>query len=314
MITFDNVGKIYAIQRHNEYVILFGKHLLVYKGNGVLVLRRHDIVNPHKAIILSNKYILVDCGHLQAYILISLEDGTDIVRIAHPRMDISSSTFVVTDDERFIYDYFNLRGHLYILRIDTDTWEKDICPLQEGFRGVSDMNLDQNGQLCLLEQHYEKVADTHISINGIRYVYRDEFNPGSAYYWKYKWTFPFPRISTFFLKDTETVLTDDLYIYKTNSGEIYDLLENEHNLERPSKNLRRIQLSDDGKYLTLFYATANIIVDIAAKKIVARYKTNDTQGCLVNNEFWVYCNTGIIKKQFPLIENICKQKHDFWKP
>ncbi len=314
MAAVSNTGKIFSIVQKNQHIVLIGGRLWIYRNNGRIVSCHRDIVNPHKVAFLSSNRLLVECGRLKAYILLSLEDRSEITRIAQPKMDISSNSFVISKDERYIYDWFELKGNRYLVRIDTLSWEKEICVLQYGLRVVSDMCCDNNGELCLLEHHYEEVGGRAFSCNGIRYAYRDEFVPGSAYFWKHKWSFSFPQISSFFLGDTETVLTNDLHIYKPATNEIYNLLERETEWERPLRAPSSIQLSEDGKFLVLCYPTMNVVVDMIDRKIIARYATDNSCGCLVNDKFWVYDESGVVKKPFPLIEQIPQCKYRFWKP
>ena len=314
MEQISNTGAIYSIVQHDRYVALLGKQLWICRNDGTVISRKSDVKNPHKVAFLSDNRLLVDCGSLGSYILLSLEDGTEIRRIVQPKIDTSLSNFAISPDERFIYDCFTRKGKEYIVCIDTFSWESEICALQPGLRAVSDLCCDCNGELCLLEHHYEEVASRHISCNGIRFVYRDTFAPGSSYYWKQKWNMLFPRIASFFIGDTETILTNDLQIYKPATNELYNLLANETQWERPDRGPSNIQLSGDKKYLVLLYPTMNVVVDISGRKTIARYAADFSQGCLIGDSFWIYNGSGVAVKEFPIVENTFPEKYKFWKP
>lgn len=303
----SDVGKIFSISCFNDYVVMIGGKLWIFKTDGTLIAYKKNIVNPGKITFLSDDRLLVECGKQKAYILLSLIDGAELTRIPMPNMDFSSKKFAVSADCSFVYDFYHLENNNYFIRINLIDLETYTYYLAPGLRVIADIMCDGNDVPCLLETHYEMIEKNHISVNGIRYVHQEEIDPGSSYYWKYKWFFEFPMISSFFMGNTEKIISNDLQIYDCKTGKKYPLLEN----ETIDGHLSSITIDSDGKYITLKYSTMNVIVDLATKKMVARYAVDDTLGCLIGEEFWVYSGKGILRKPFPMIEEISPKKYNF---
>ena len=49
---------------------------------------------------------------------------------------------------------------------------------------------------------------------------------------------------------------------------------------------------------------ANVIIDIPARKAVARYASNYMRGCIVGNKFWICQEGKILWKPFPAFEEV----------
>lgn len=305
-------GNIDHIAYNNGFVVLIGGKLWIFRADGSLVAFKRNIINAYKLLFLSGNRVLVECGRLKAYILLSLEDGKEILRIPQPKMDISARSFTISKDEANIYDYFELSGKRYILQINTSSWEIQTFFLEEGMRSVVDIKCDDRGNLCLLECHYETDSKHRISRNGIRAINQNDAE--YQYSWLCEWNHAFPRISYAFLGGLEWIITNDLYIYNAHSKKSFFLLENDNEWQTPKNEPGWIYLTADKKYVILFYSSMNVVVDLNSRKMVARYAARDTQGCLVGDEYWICCDKHITRKSFPLIENVPEDKYVFWNP
>lgn len=310
----EKVKGRYNIALYGQYVILFSKKLLIFHTDGSLVASRKDLRNIRKIMVISEDNILIDCGSQKAYIAISLKDGLEVWRVAHPKLEYTSRSFTISPDHTVVYDLYELEGSKFFVRIDLTTKELSAIMLAEGLRCISDLACDEEGTPCLLEHHYEMVGEKHISANGIRLIHEDSVNPGDSYYWKYKWIFDFPTISKFFFGNTETILTQDLFVYNPNTGNKYYLLENENRSQLPKSSPFDWKIVPNTQYIILIYNETNIVVDFHSRKMVARYNTDFYHGSLIGENYWVSTDVGVLIKPFPLIECLPTKTNDFWSP
>lgn len=301
----------YSIHRVGKYLVFLGKKLLISDFYGTLITERKDLRNVHKLVNVGDNQILVDCGTQRAYIMLSLTNGEECWRVAQPKMDISFRKFALSPDRRFVYDIYDLRGQWWFVCIDLLKRSVETFPLQEGLRCVMDLTCDTGGIPCLLESHYEMICDRHISQNGIRYIGKDEFDPGSSYYWKSKWEFVFPRRAKLFVDGADLVLTDDLYVFDPKTGRGFLLTENEINWKAPGTGPIACWV-EEGYRLVLLYDTANVVFDLTTRKVIAQYASVPLSGCLVCNDFWVSTDAGVYRKSFPVIEDIPIKPCAFW--
>ena len=310
----ERIKGLYAIIQHGHYIVLYGKKLIICNDEGDVIACRNELRNVHKVIAVSQNEILVDCGPQKAYIVLSLEDGSELWRVPYPKLDYTSRSFTISQDSAFVYDYYDFNDCQYLVRIDLKAKSLTTTRLDKGLRCVSDLICDSNGVPCLLEHHYEIVDEKHISLNRIRKVCDESVGMGSAYYWRDEWCFDFPVISLFFLGDTETVLTNNLQVYCPKNGDMYTLIKKEDKKKIPANAPFDWKTTPNKQYIILIYDEMNVVVDIKTRSIVARYRTDFYHGCLIGDCFWVSSNDGIIKKPFPLIEDIPQKTYDFWNP
>jgi len=120
------------------------------------------------------------------------------------------------------------------------------------------------------------------------------------------------RIAKAFLGNTDTLITSDLHVYSVVTGETYNLIENSPQWRQPQFNPSEIVLHESGKYVILKYSHANAIVDFSARKIIAQYNTETWWGCIVGNEFWETTEAGVLRRPFPLMEELRPPKYKFW--
>lgn len=313
---FENLDKIkgdYNIYCNQRYIVLVGSMLWIYKIDGTLVACRKDIVNVNKIAFLSKDRLITCGGKGASYHLLSLVDGSEIWSI--PRMkkvELFGKRFAIPSDDSVIYDYFYWKNIDYLVTIYIESGNIQICQLQKGLNVTTDFICDQEGVPCLLQCNYENISGQKVSQNGIRYFYADDYTPGRAYYWKYKWQHQGNTIAALFLDSTEMILTKDLFVYIPKSGEQYYLLENDNDRKAPEYGMLEGWFDSNKEYLSISYDNCNVVVDWKERKAVARYVSNFLQGCLINDEYWI-CTDGRIRRvAFPLIEDLPPRKLSTW--
>jgi len=168
---------------------------------------------------------------------------------------------------------------------------------------------DSDGVPCLLKTLSETIGGKNVNQSGVRIHDFDGIAPGGTTTWKAKWSFDGNRSSLCFLDGTDTVVTTDLHIYRPSTGSSIDLLENEFSWQRPERFPSDCWLDITNRYLCLKYQTANVIIDIHARKVVAQYAAEYKRGCLVGNEYWICVNDRVCRKPFPAYEEIPPVKH-----
>ena len=304
-------GKYY-ISVIGDYIVFRGDDLVIFKMDGSFVARRSDLRNVTKIVSLGNDRLLLDDSWARTYAVISTKDGTDVWKIKYPKRDTSKFKFLISPDTTMAFDLYSDRYGDHLAMIDLEERKLEALDLKVGLSCVADLDFDENGELCLLETQGEMIEDEHMSSNGIRYIRPDDIDPGGAYYWKNKWQSTFVSHARFFFGDTETILTDDLQLYHHRTGQSIPLLDD----DRFDKNARLSSWikTTCGRYIILRYQRMHVVVDIQTRKMVARYQASYRNGCLIGDEYWICTEEGIVRKPFPLIEDIPPEKYVFWKP
>lgn len=311
-ITLENLGNVFRVIHYGRYVVLIGKYLWILRDNGDLIAHKKDIVNPGRTVYLSEDRLLVECDKQKAFILFSLETGAELLRIAMPNYDLMKCEFVLSPDDAYIYSIYDRKGTYYFQQINTQDWTCSSFPLLQCNGALYDIICDAKGVPCILESYYQMIDGTHVSENGIRYVWPDDIMPGSAFYWKSKWTLPFPQAAYRFVLNAETVLTNRLWLYDVSDGTTINLLENETRWQLPTESLCHACFTHDGRYIILTYLRCNVVLDIQARTVVAEYAADFKIGCLIGDKFWLPTSTGVEQKEFPAFEEIPPQKYKFW--
>ena len=310
----NKISGCFSIDYNGRYVVMTGKYLAIFNADGDMIAKRTDLRNVFKILFTSSNSVLIDCGPQKAYIMLSLEDGSELWRISQPKFDYSSSHFASSSDGKYVYDYFDLKGQQYFVKINMHERTLDYFMLNVGLECTSDIICDADDIPCLLEHHYEAIAGKRISLNGVRYQYQDDFVLGGARDWKYKWELTAPTISCFFLGSTEHILTRDLKVYEPASQQLTDLIRENHEdfVFAPPPSECRIDPS--GRYVILQYNTFNLVVDWPSGKVVARYCAPYKMGCIIGDTYWISTGTRVERRPFPFMEDIPAERYDFWKP
>ena len=311
--SLSDIKGLCDITCNGDYIVILGKKLWVFKRDGTFVVCRADISNAFKVAFLPGNYLLTGSERKASYRLLSLENGADMWTDPPVKHSSTSRRFAISPDNTTAYDFYWWRGIDYIVKIDLQTGQMDSVPLDLGLRATMDIMCDEDGTPCLLQTHDEMVAGERVSQNGIRIQDLDGTSPGCAYYWKNKWQSHWKAKAKYFLDGMEFILTDDLHVLEHKTGKLYDLLENDPNREEMRQIPSDCWLDQSKRYISLLYETANVIVDWHARKVVARYASTFTRGCLIDQEYWVCTDEGIQRKPFPAFEEIPPQKYVFWK-
>lgn len=294
---------IYAVVNCGKYVVLTGSKLYIFTPDGKPVASLKDFPYVLTVGLLPYDRIIVDCGKRKSYSIISLKDGSELLRIPWPKIDGSLGFFCLSPDKQFLYDIFNKKMQQYILKADLSSGNVETFFVAQGLRAIRQILCDEEGLPCLLETQLEIIGGRHMSINGVRLLFRDEWKPCSSYYWKSKWAFEHPRISQSFFGTVDYVLTRDFHVYSLSTGESFSLFENETAFVPPENYGRLVHVTDDRRYAILQFTSCNVVVDIAARKLAACYLTDgERQGCIVEDKFWLPTGTGLEIKEFPPIE------------
>lgn len=292
----------HTAQSNGEYVIVLGKDVAILRTNGELIAHRKDLKNPYKAAFLAENAVLVECPKLREYVILSLQDGSDLLHIKMPKIDNSRPQFLVSPDKKHVYDLGILDCEFILIHIDLVNQEASIVELEMGLRSTVDIKFDQQGVLCLLQEHTEMIGGKTVTLCGVRYEYFDSaLGIGSSYYWQSKWQFDAPERALMFGSDTHSIITSK-----------WNLYDARHNTSRPWVNAEQItdarnysyayHCSADGKYIVLSGEKQTLVIDLEKEELVARYYTGTATGCIIGDFFWLPTDNGIVKKPFPVIE------------
>lgn len=310
--TIDKLKGTYLIYPHKNYIVLAGKKLYIFDTAGREIACRSDIPNVHKLHFLPADTVFVSGGSKLNH-LISLETGQDLWTVSGHKYFTCSGKFASDASNEILYAYYSYREKDFIVKVDIPAKEVKTYELDVGLQAIKDICCDEAGTPCLLLSNYLEVGGKQISENGVLYQHQDTMLPPSAYFWKYRWTFSSKRIAHRFLDGTDRILTNDLHVYSPKTGESYYLLENEPDFQPPKVPFPSgCTLDLDKRYIILSYRVGHIVVDLQNRKIAARYGTDGKNGCIVGDEFWCSGPNGIIRRPFPMLEDLLPEKHRFW--
>jgi len=302
----------YPIYCFGEYVILLGEQLYVFSTAGELLFCRTDICDAHKALLFADKTLLVD--DRRCYYLLSMVDGAAIWKTRKRPQDYPLTRF---SEPYGCYVYECYRKGLFdsIVKINLKTGktEEHRIPRAHGeFTNPQDILCDAYGVPCILISRYSKPDGDRISENGLLFDETRDWSMKPVFNLRKNLEFYSGRIAKAFLGNTDTLITSDLHVYSVVTGETYNLIENSPQWRQPQFNPSEIVLHESGKYVILKYSHANAIVDFSARKIIAQYNTETWWGCIVGNEFWETTEAGVLRRPFPLMEELRPPKYKFW--
>ena len=294
-------GSFY-IYSNGEYVVLPGTKLYIFKTDGSLVACRNDLRYAGRITFLSENRMLL-CSSKAVFHMINLCDGSDIWTAPYTKNELNVANLAVSHDESFVYTYDQWKGTHFISRLDLQTHEVDTYDMHMDSGATRGIICNETGTPCLLKTLSETIDGKRFCQNGVRIHDFYDVSPGNTTSWETKWSFDGHRSSLCFLDGTDTVVTTDLHIYRPSTGSSIDLLENEFSWQRPERFPSDCWLDITNRYLCLKYQTANVIIDIHARKVVAQYAAEYKRGCLVGNEYWICVGDRILRKPFPAFED-----------
>lgn len=301
MQDIDKIKGNFYIYSNGEYVVLPGTKLYILKPDGSLVACRKDLRYAGRITFLSENRMLL-CSSKSIFHMINLCDGSDIWTAPYTKIDLNASEFAISPDEAFAYTYDERNGTPFISRLDLQTHQVVACDMYMDVGGTRGIICNKAGSPCLLKTVSETIGEKYFHQIGVRIHDFYGISPGNCTCWETTWSFEGNRNVLCFLEGTNRVITTDLHVYETFTGVSIDLLENESSWQRPERSPSDCWLDISKRYLCLKYQTANVIIDIQARKFVAQYAADYKQGCLVDNEYWICAGDRIHRKPFPAFE------------
>ena len=289
------------IYTNGSYVVIPDTKLHILKPDGTLVVSRKDLRNAGRITFLPDNKLLL-CSSKAIVHMINLLDGQDIWTAPFTKSYFNLGSFAISPDRTFAYAYGNNHQGSFISRINLLTQEVDSYSFDCDIGTTEDILCDTEGIPCLLKTLNETIGGKQVLQSGIRIHDFDGIAPYSTTIWNAKWSSE-SRSSLCFFDSVDHILTSDLKVYHSYTGELIDLLENENSWVPPSKGTLGYWLDPNKQYLFIRYQNANVVIDTQAKKVVAQYASS-WHGALVGNEYWICSEGKVLRKPFPSFEEI----------
>ena len=303
MQNVDQIKGSFYIYSNGEYVVLPGTKLYISKTDGSLVACRNDLRYAGRVTFLSGNRMLL-CSSKKVFHMIDLCDGSDLWTAPYTQFELNTAELAVSSDETFAYTYDQWKGMHFISRLNLQTHDVDVHAMYMDAGATRDILCDEEDIPCMLKTLGETIGGKRFTQNGVRlhdYYYLD---PGDTTHWKAKWSFENTRYAFRFSGSTNRIVTNDLCIYEPATGLVVNLLENETNWQCMEKEPCDCWLDLSGRYLCVQYEKANVIIDIAKRKVAAQYAADHKKGCLIENEYWLCVDNRICRKPFPAFEEV----------
>lgn len=309
-IDFNQFVGVAEIHDCGDFIVILGAKVWILNRDGSLRLTIHDIPNATGFAILSNERFLI-CGGLDtSFRLISLKNGEEIWRIPQiKRLSFFRFRLVVSSDEQYAFTTYVYRNDYYLVMIHLTSGDMTCKKVEGGFRTLVDIACDTQQGVLFLKRQFDEIGEKRVGRNQVR-----RYNPETQRddLIEYIWSSEAPNIAMCFLENTNSIMMYDLTLLNSQTGEQYNILENEPSDYTPYFRLSQCWLDHARKYIFLKDNTANLVVDWQKRKIVARYAVQFAKGCLIGDEYWVPTKNGILKKPFPIFEEIPPQKLFSW--
>lgn len=286
-------------------VILSGKNPWLFRKNGDYVAKYKPIRHAFSMLFLPGNIAFLDGWVDQAYHYISLDTGELLwSHVKKGKRDFTPRKFAATADGNIVYYVYSINS---VLHVDQLVLSEKSCttytiPFSKG--ATYHCYCDERGYLCLLQSFCLPQGDESnqcFQFCGILQWHPNDPNPT----WKYHWTEPTDtKNGTVRICNDEYVMTDKLKVHCLKTGEIFDLLENQEQMP-PFFGGYSVQGYDsERKLLTVVFtwSCSNVVIDCQERKILAHYvpfDRDDSRGCLVDDEFWIGSDEGIVKRPFP---------------
>lgn len=322
----STIRKCDIIFSNGEDVLVAGKTIWLFRGNGEFAQKLEAVRRPHVVAFLPNRTALVDSGVDRVYHYLDLKSG-DILWSTKMRGRRSDEgfRFAVTPDGSTVYNlFYAYRGptrFLHVERIIPAEHIHDIFPVKEPLNLTGDLAItgdlfcDGDGTLCALQYknitRYEDYdyMDTpqvifHYGILALP-IQDGILRP----YWKMDWKKE--RIGKGYSPsacDGRYILYENLSILDLKTQRTFFLLNDASRESLPISSFRYFY--DPAHFLlTLWYTgpCQNVIIDCKNRTLVGRYFPENPfeagyGGCLIGDKFWQGTAGGVAKKPFPCIE------------
>lgn len=305
MADIDRLKGDFSVYFSGEYVVLAGSKLCIFRPDGSLVACRKDLRYAGRITFLSENRMLL-CSKAVFY-MVDLATGSDLWSAPYTKTDFNLNDFAVSPDGAYAYTYDSRNSKNVITRLEllTPEHEVEVCELNPDPGATRDILCDEEGVPCLLKTLIETVGSRNYSVEGVR-LHDFYYFPEHTSTWKTKWFFPLEEGSSAlrFLGSTDRILTSGLQIRIPSTGALLPLLEvGAEALLPQDQGSPRCRRDSTGRYLYLTYLTCTAILDLQEKKVAARYDSI-SQGCLVENEYWVCAEGKVRRRPFPVFEEI----------
>lgn len=303
-IGLESVTDCDVIFEYGNSVIFCGKNPWLFRKDGSFVAKYKSIRNAYNMVFLPGNCAFVEGGLDRSYHYISLDTGE--VLWTHPqkgRRDTTPSLLAVTADGEVVYYVYSIKRLIHVDRLVPSekcctTYTIPFC------RGATyHCYCDEQENLCLLQTFLPKKEDDEsqsFRINGILRWNPDDQVP----IWKHQWTEPIGSWNLVRVCNDEYVLMANLNVLCLKTGEIFSLLENQTDMP-PIFGGYTVQAYDsERQYLSIgfTYSCSNIVIDCKSRKLAAHYvpfSREHVSGCLIDGEFWIGSDDGVVKRQFP---------------
>ena len=294
-----------VIFAHNDSVILSGKNPWLFRKNDTLVAKYKSIRKAYAMIFLPGNLAFLDGWLDESYHFISLDTGE--LMWSHQqkgRRDFTPRNFAATSDGKIVYYVYSIKNILHVDRLVLSEKTCTTYSIPLSMRATYHCYCDERGNLCMLQSFLLPEKDKNgkqLRFFGVLQWHPDDQNPS----WKYQWVEPAGSMDCSVITcNDEYVLLGSLKVRNLKTGETFYLLENQKEM-LPSFGSYSVQAFDiDRNLLTIRFtwSCSNIIIDCKKRKVVAHYVPFDDDhvgGCLIDNEFWIGSDKGIVKRPFP---------------
>ena len=311
---FNSVKDCEMVFSQGEYVILSGKNPWIFRKDGTYIAKLKQIRNAYNMVFLSGNMVLMDGMVDLNYHYVSLETGEIIWSCPKKGRRYTKGDFAVSPDGKTVY--FVYCENWKTLCVDHLEPEIKKCTTYQLPKIPNCGELpthcycDNNKNLSLLMSGYvkderEDGTDHSYSFWGIMEWSLQEQMPN----WKYKTRsldIQNPDGSRFHpqMCDENYVFSKTLTVLSLKTGEVFSLIENSPNI--PMRNSWYVVRGYDAnqQLLTVFFLSSfsSVIIDCTARRAAAHYVPISyglSGGCLIDNEFWIGTDRGVIKRPFP---------------
>lgn len=313
-IGLDSIKDCEVIFAHDDYVILSGKNPWLFRKDGSFISKYKSIRHGYSMLFLPENIAFVDGWMDQSYHYISLDTGELLwSHVQKGKRDFTPRIFAATDDGNIVYYVYSIKK---ILHVDQLVLSEKSCttytiPFSKG--ATYHCYCDDQGYLCLLKSFLLPKEDEYCRGDCFFGILRWHPNDQTPT-WKYQWIEPTGSLDcTVRTCNDDYALLGNLKVRCLKSGEVFNLLENQGEMP-PISGGYSIEAYDAGRQLLTIRFTStssNIIIDCKERKIVAHYMPfsyhEHVGGCLIDDEFWIGSDDGIVKRPFPHMDPFPKK-------
>lgn len=295
-----------SIFAHNNYVMFSGKNPWLFRKNGSFIAKYNTIRNAYSMIFLPGNIAFLDGRLDRSYHYISLDSGELLWTLPKKgKRNFIPSEFAATNDGNIVYYVYSIKDVLHVdqLVLSEKTCTTYSIPLS--VRATHHCYCDKRGYLCMLQSFLIPQKDE--DGKSYRFFGVLQWHPSNQKpTWKYQWIMPTgsPDCTVRTCND-EYALLGNLKVRSFKTGEIFDLLENQTDIP-PVSGGYSVEAYDETRQLLTILLTGSastLIIDCKKRKVVSHYvpfrSYQYVGGCLIDDEFWVGSEDGIIKRPFP---------------